>query len=616
MNAKPASLSTMVPQGLFCPSDAAGRRPVQPGRSPWQVRRTALPARAAGFAGFRPATGALPALAALILAWPALGRPQEPDALATKPPPASATQIAPLPETDEQGEPEERPESEAAVGGLGVVIPIRTDINDVTTESIERRINAAREAGARVIIFDIHTPGGYGGSALDISHLIKNTRDIHTVAWINTQAYSAGALIAVACDEIVMAPASTMGDSQVILSGPDGASAVPEALAPKVNTPILADFRDSANTNGYDPLLCEAFVLPEREVWWVEHLQTGQREFISREEKRERLGGGADGSSFSSALRRLSAGEVEWKLVESYRDVVTNETVKLRQPVVGDYALLQMSAGEAYAFGFNKGVAAGEEDLGARYGLSNLARAELNWSEELTMWLTSAWVRGILLVLMLLAAYVEFHTPGVGLAGLVALICLVIFAGAPYLTGFANFWEVALIVVGFILLALEAFVIPGFGVAGITGIVFVIVGLLATFVPDVPGRTFPLVTPSASGVWEFVRNGLLTITFAALLSIVGMFVMGRYLPEMEALRRAIPLNPTPEEVAPEDGYHGAVRVGDLGRCETPLRPAGKARFGDVLADVVSQADFVESGEAVEVIERHGNVVVVRPARKV
>ncbi len=492
-------------------------------------------------------------------------------------------------------------------GGMGVIIPIRTDINDVTTESIQRRIDEARAAGARVIIFDIHTPGGYVTSALDISHVIKNTRDIKTVAWVNTQAYSAGALISVACDEIVMAHASTIGDSQVILSGPEGPTAVSEGLAPKVNTPILADFRDSANTNGYDPLLCEAFVLPDREVWWLENVTTGQREFVTRDEKLERLGG----RTGLFTLPKLTDGEAEWKLVESFPDIVTGEPIKLRQPVVADYALLQMSASEAHAFGFNKGIAGQESDLAQRYGLSSVARAELNWSEELTMWLTSAWIRGILLVIMLLAAYVEFHTPGVGLAGGVALVCLAIFAGAPYLTGLANSWEIIVIGLGIVLLLIEAFVVPGFGLAGISGIVLLTIGLLGTFVPDVPGRTFPIGSPVSSGIWAFLRNGLMTMTLSAALSVVGMYVMGRYLPEMESLRRFIPLNPTPEETAPADDYRGTIRVGDLGRCETPLRPAGKARFGDVLADVISQADFVERGQPVEIVERHGNVIVVR-----
>jgi len=63
----------------------------------------------------------------------------------------------------------------------------------------------------------------------------------------------------------------------------------------------------------------------------------------------------------------------------------------------------------------------------------------------------------------------------------------------------------------------------------------------------------------------------------------------------------------------EDPYRGAARVGDVGTAEGPLRPSGKARFGGMLVDVVTQGDFLDPGARIEVIERRGNHVVVRPA---
>jgi membrane-bound ClpP family serine protease len=42
-----------------------------------------------------------------------------------------------------------------------------------------------------------------------------------------------------------------------------------------------------------------------------------------------------------------------------------------------------------------------------------------------------------------------------------------------------------------------------------------------------------------------------------------------------------------------------------------LHPAGKARFGSVLVDVVTQGEYLEADVRVEVIERRGNRVVVR-----
>jgi membrane-bound serine protease (ClpP class) len=60
-----------------------------------------------------------------------------------------------------------------------------------------------------------------------------------------------------------------------------------------------------------------------------------------------------------------------------------------------------------------------------------------------------------------------------------------------------------------------------------------------------------------------------------------------------------------------DPYDGTAQVGDIGRAESLLRPAGKARFGATLVDVVSQGEYINKGARVEVIERAGNRVVVR-----
>jgi len=60
-----------------------------------------------------------------------------------------------------------------------------------------------------------------------------------------------------------------------------------------------------------------------------------------------------------------------------------------------------------------------------------------------------------------------------------------------------------------------------------------------------------------------------------------------------------------------DGPRYGVRVGDAGTAVSDLRPVGKARFGDTMVDVVATAEFLDRGTAVEIIETHGNRVVVK-----
>jgi len=54
-----------------------------------------------------------------------------------------------------------------------------------------------------------------------------------------------------------------------------------------------------------------------------------------------------------------------------------------------------------------------------------------------------------------------------------------------------------------------------------------------------------------------------------------------------------------------------VNVGDAGVAVSTLRPAGKAKFGDAVVDVVAEAAFVETGNKVIITEIHGNRVVVK-----
>ena len=91
-------------------------------------------------------------------------------------------------------------------------------IYDFQLESLQRRADAAVAQGASLVVIEIDTPGGVAASALKISKHIKSM-PVPAVAWINPEAYSAGIMIAAACDQIVMAPASATGDCAPIVPG-------------------------------------------------------------------------------------------------------------------------------------------------------------------------------------------------------------------------------------------------------------------------------------------------------------------------------------------------------------------------------------------------------------
>jgi membrane-bound serine protease (ClpP class) len=512
------------------------------------------------------------------------------------------------------------------------IITIEGEINDVTSKSVARRIKRAQDQDIRLIVLELNTPGGQVSSALDICNKIKTLPpEIHTVAWVKPHAFSAGAMIALACADIVVAPYSQIGDCQPIMIGPEGPQAIPEGLQAKASGPVLTEFRDSARKRGYSELLCDAMILPEFEVFWIQNSKTGERLFVDRAQrdwrfdieptraadspvvtrrkveevrKDDRETGGRSGARFETVKSRS-----EWEYVRHAGDFIVD-----RQPIISMGELLTMTQDEAIAYGFARTKVATDQQLIDLYDISGpIERMDLNWSEELVDWLTNPIVRGILMVLVVLGAYAEFHAPGTLLPGVVALIALVIFLGAPYLTGLANAWEIILVLLGLALLALEIFVIPGFGIAGIAGVVLIFVGLVSTFVPDM-GNPFSLPRFGRATLWEGLGTGLKVMASAVAASIAGAVVLSRFFPKVPYVGRIVAENPRPEQVVMPDPYPHVAFLGDLGRTEGTLRPAGKARFGDTLVDVVSQSEFIGPGEPVEVIEREGGRVVVRRVR--
>jgi len=71
-------------------------------------------------------------------------------------------------------------------------------------------LSEAAAAGAQAVVIAFSTPGGYLDSAVASRDAILDTK-IPTIAYVDREAYSAGALLAIACEEIYFAPGGVMG---------------------------------------------------------------------------------------------------------------------------------------------------------------------------------------------------------------------------------------------------------------------------------------------------------------------------------------------------------------------------------------------------------------------
>ncbi|MGD6872689.1 NfeD family protein [Sutcliffiella horikoshii] len=125
------------------------------------------------------------------------------------------------------------------------VIPVNGTVEKGLLSFINRSIQTAENDGADLIVFDIHTPGGLVDAATEIANKFEGA-SVPTVAFVNSQALSAGAYLALYADQIYMTPNASMGAAAVITG--DGSAA-----EDKAQSFWLREMQNAAESNGRDP---------------------------------------------------------------------------------------------------------------------------------------------------------------------------------------------------------------------------------------------------------------------------------------------------------------------------------------------------------------------------
>lgn len=123
---------------------------------------------------------------------------------------------------------------------------------------IKRVISEAEKNKAEAIIFEINTFGGRVDAATQIKDLILNT-SIPTIAFINKRAISAGALISLSCNKIVMVPGSSIGAATVV-------DQTGEKASEKAISYFRAEMGATAEKNGRNRLIAEGMVDEDIEI--------------------------------------------------------------------------------------------------------------------------------------------------------------------------------------------------------------------------------------------------------------------------------------------------------------------------------------------------------------
>ena len=457
-------------------------------------------------------------------------------------------------------------------------------ISKAVSERLRRQIRQAiGRQHANVIVLQMESSGGDTQVALELAEYLRTLRDdrgdlpVMTIAYVPEKAPGAATIVGLGCTEIDMGPKSEIGDFEGSFKGND---------TPERNRLLLDALVDLAKSQGYPPLLIQGMLDKQLTIYQVQSQK----------------------------------GNSEWKLI-------TGEEWDVDRPPNGpghwgrqtlvkqggpNGKLLKLNADLARQLGLANKIVETFADLNQQSGFKDTRDIGHDFLYKLAEFLTHPAVSIFLIVVGVACLFLELKMTGVGLPGVVAALCFVLYFWAhSQLAGQITMLAILLFVLGLILLGLEIFVLPGFGVPGISGIILIILGLaLATL--DKKPETYQ--------EWVSFGYSLSGVGVGLLGALVVTMAVAWHLPNIPYANRLILKPPTEGsvivdgiEMGPGDGISPdlAALLGAMGVASTTLRPAGIARFGDDFIDVVAEGSFVNAGCRVQVIEIEGNRVVVK-----
>jgi membrane-bound serine protease (ClpP class) len=436
-----------------------------------------------------------------------------------------------------------------------VVVPLRSEVSPSLLMFLRRAEKAAESSGASAIIFEMNTYGGRLDSAAEITNAL-NHATIPTYTFINSNAGSAGAFIALATQRIYMAPVSAIGAAAPVL--PTGED-LPTTERDKTISYWSALIRSSAIRNGHNPDVGEAFMNKDKEVKIGDRMihPKGTLLTLNAQEATERING---------------------------------------KPLLAD------------------GIADSIVDLTQKAGLKGeIVSLNPSGFEQIAFWITA--LAPLLLLGGIIGAYLEFKIPGASLPGIISAICFALFFLGHYLAGLAGWEVVALFALGMVLVLIEMlFFAHSTIVFGVVGVFLMLASLLWAMIDRYPGEGF---FPTGRMLAVPLLNLFIAIVAAVLaIAILARFLPQTSLYRRFALMTSNPRGPSLAGAPHKFATALPLTPGTRGTAITILRPSGKALFADHVVDVVTEGEFIAPQTPITVIQTDGMRVVVKRAAQV
>ncbi len=431
-------------------------------------------------------------------------------------------------------------------------IDLKKEIGSTTWLYIQNGFAEANQLKSDFILIEMNTYGGEVLYADSIRTKILNSK-IPIYVFINNNAASAGALIAIACDKIYMRKGASIGAATVV-------NEKAEKMPDKYQSYMRATMRSTAEAHGKDTLI-----------------------------------NGKD-TVF------------QWKRNPLIAEAMVDDKTEI-PGIIEAGKTLTFTADEALKNNFCEGIAESVEIVIEKFlKINNYKIVEFKPSVWLDIkgLLMSSIIQGLLIMLIVGGIYYELQTPGIGFPLIVALTAAVLYFAPLYMDGLAANWEILIFLIGLVLIALELFVIPGFGIAGILGIVLIITGLTLSMLNNLD-FDFRLVKN------EEISKALLTVIGGVSLGFILIVYLSNKI-GTKGIFRNLALNNTLDN---KSGYIGvsmeaASIVGKQGKSATVLRLSGKVNVEGKIYDAISEDGFIEKDTEIVVVRYEtGQVYVVK-----
>lgn len=459
----------------------------------------------------------------------------------------------------------------AAEGPKVGLVVIHSEINDLQARFYKRILKEAVDGKFDAVVVHLTTDGGtlQAGREMMFDALNMPSGGPKLVAYIDNRAYSAGALIAYAHDNIYMSRVATIGDIGVIFQGAEGRI----EYAPEKVQSVVRTLLRSAQIKGWNKAKLVKMTALDQELYRFD--LPGGSEFVIEDD--------------------LQTWLADHPTVDPDKKIL----------VLGKDRLISYTASEAAAEGMATAVVTDINEVYAKLGVepANVIAMKPTGVEEISWKLAT--FAPILMSLAILFAIIEFKAPGFGLWATLSAICGATFFVCQYYQELASHIEIIMVLAGVAMLVVDLFLFPTGGILAILGVVACMSGIILAFMPD--NLQFH---PNTDGYSEALSSALAQSTIALAMLTVGLILLIRHLPSMKAVNR---IAVTAEIRGTSAGAmeSNTTLIGKRAQARSDLRPSGFITLdGNELSATTENGEYIAAGRSVEIIAmRYGEAIV-------